>query len=629
MTNKSAWAGAGSASSPPKSVGGAKFVETVRAVVRFAGDSGDGMQTVGEQFTDSSALYGNDIRTFPDFPAEIRAPAGTLPGVSGFQIQFGSEPVLTPGDAPDALVAMNPAALKTNLSDLIPTGMLVVNEDAFSEDNLKLAGYESNPLEDENLIQSYQLIRIPMTELTKQALADSPLKPSQRVRCKNFFALGFMFWTYDRPIEHTIKWIEKKWAGKTEIIEANVKVLKAGYYFGDTCEVARNRYSVNKAIVEPGRYRKISGNEAIVLGLIAASKACGRELLFSGYPITPASSILEGIARHKNFGVKTVQAEDEIASAGIALGASFTGALGVTATSGPGICLKAEFMGLAVITELPLLVFNIQRAGPSTGLPTKTEQADLLQAMFGRNGECPLPILAPDSPADCFDIVIEATRLALKYRTPVLVLSDGSIAGGAEPWKIPDVSSLPDISVPNADPAKPYVIYRRDPVTLARELAIPGQVGLEHRIGGLEKNEAGGVSYDPENHERMVETRAAKVQGIARDIEPLAVKGPAQGKLLVLGWGSTFGAITAACESLRRDGVAVSNAHLRHLNPFPDNLGSVLAGFEKVLIPELNLGQLVFLIRARYLVDAIRFTKVQGRPFTVAEMKTRLLEVLG
>lgn len=605
-----------------------ELLDLESAVVRFAGDSGDGMQTVGEQFTDSSVYSGNDISTFPDFPAEIRAPQGTLPGVSGFQIQFGSREILTPGDTPNALVAMNPAALKVNLEDLEKGGLLVVNEDAFNESNLKKAGYESNPLEDPAIIDNYNLVKVKMNEMTNEALAESPLKPSEKVRCKNFFALGFMYWIYDRPLKYSLKWIEKKWSKKEIIVEANSAVLKAGYYFGETCEIMQSRYTVHKAPVSSGVYRKISGNEAISLGLILGGKCCDRQPIYCSYPITPASSILESMAKYKQYGVKTVQAEDEIAAMGAAIGASYAGGLGMTATSGPGVCLKGEFMGLAAITELPVIIINVQRGGPSTGLPTKTEQADLLQAMFGRNGECPLPVVASNSPADCFDTAIEAVRIAIKYCTPVLVLSDGYIANGAEPWNVPMVDSLPDLKVGFAPTDEPYVTYKRDPETLARKQAIPGQVGLEHRIGGLEKNEEGSVSYDSENHEKMCELRRDKVQRIADSLPPCEVQGKKSGKLLLLGWGGTYGAIMSATTELQSEGLDVSSLHLRHLNPLPNDLEKILKSFDRVLVPELNHGQLLMLIRSRYLVDAIGFNKMQGKPFTVKEIKAKVNELL-
>jgi 2-oxoglutarate ferredoxin oxidoreductase subunit alpha len=605
------------------------FEEIDSAVVRFAGDSGDGMQTVGERFTDSSAFAGNDIATLPDFPAEIRAPAGTLAGVSGFQLQFGNTKILTPGDEPDALVAMNPAALKSNIGDLPEGGMLVVNIDSFKSMNLKKAGYESNPLDDEEFRKKYHLIELDLTGLTKEALKESPLKPSDKVRCKNFFALGFMYYVYGRPLEPTLKFFEQKWGKRLpDLAEANSKVLKAGFNLGDTMETARNRYQVSKAPVQPGVYRKISGNEALVYGLVTASKKANRELLYSGYPITPASPVLEGLSQLKNFGVKCVQAEDEIAAMGVALGASFAGDLTVCATSGPGMCLKSEFIGLASITELPLIICNVQRGGPSTGLPTKTEQSDLLQALFSRHGDCPIPVIAAHSPSDCFDCAIEAVRIALTYMTPVILLSDLYVANGAEPWRVPNVSDIPVIENSFAKTEEEYVIYRRDPKTLARTQAIPGQVGLEHRIGGLEKGEDGGVSYDPDNHEEMSHLRAQKVAGIAKSLDPIEIQGEPEGDLLVIGWGGTYGAISSAATNLRDEGFSVSNIHLRHLNPLPDDLGDIIGRFKKVIVPELNLGQLNLLLRAKYLVDVISYGKLQGKPFKVSELHEKFLEHL-
>jgi len=603
------------------------FEEIESAVVRFAGDSGDGMQTVGERFTDSSAFAGNDIATLPDFPAEIRAPAGTLAGVSGFQLQFGSREILTPGDMPDALVAMNPAALKTNIDDLPEGGMLVVNVDSFKKMNLTKAGYESNPLEDEDFRNKYHLVELDLTNLTKEALAESPLKPSDKTRCKNFFALGFMYFVYGRPLEPTLKFFDAKWGKKLpEVAEANSLVLKAGYNLGDTLETARNRYQVSKAASRPGVYRKISGNEALVYGLVVAAKKANRELLYSGYPITPASPVLEGLSQLKKYGVKCVQAEDEIAAMGVALGASFAGDLSVCATSGPGMCLKSEFIGLASITELPLIICNVQRGGPSTGLPTKTEQSDLLQALFSRHGDCPIPVLAAHSPSDCFDCALEAARIAITHMTPVILLSDLYVANGAEPWLVPNVCDLPDIENSFADPEEEFVIYRRDPETLARTQAIPGQVGLEHRIGGLEKGEDGGVSYDPDNHEEMTRLRAEKVAAVSKSLDPLEVQGEPEGDLLVVGWGGTYGAISAAVRNLREEGFSVSCVHLRHINPLPDDLCEIMGRFKKVIVPELNLGQLSWILRAKYLVDVISYGKVQGKPFKVTELREKFLE---
>jgi len=598
------------------------FEEIESAVVRFAGDSGDGMQTIGERFTDSSAFAGNDIATLPDFPAEIRAPAGTLAGVSGYQLQFGSRSILTPGDEPDALVAMNPAALKANIDDLPEGGMLVVNVDSFKKMNLKKAGYETSPLEDEEFRKKYQLIELDLTTLTKDALVDSPLKPSDKARCKNFFALGFMCYVYGRPLEPTLTFFDQKWGKRLpEVAEANSTALRAGHNLGDTMETARNRYQLAKAVVKQGVYRKISGNEALVYGLVAGAESAKRELLYSGYPITPASPVLEGLSALKKFGVKTVQAEDEIAAMGVAIGASFAGDLSVVATSGPGMCLKSEFIGLASITELPVIICNVQRGGPSTGLPTKTEQSDLLQSLFSRHGDCPLPVIAAHSPSDCFDCAIEACRIALVYCTPVIFLSDLYVANGAEPWLVPNAAEIPSIESKFADPNEEYVSYRRNPDTLARTQAIPGQPGLEHRIGGLEKSEDGGVSYDPENHEQMTHLRAEKVERIADSLPATQLHGNGEGDLLVIGWGGTYGAITSAVQAMQAEGFSVSSLHLRHLNPLPKDLGDIISKFKKVIVPELNLGQLSLILRAKYLVDAVPLTKVQGKPFKVSELR--------
>ena len=606
------------------------FSEKKAAVVRFAGDSGDGMQVVGERFTDTSVTVPNAIATFPDYPAEIRAPVGTIAGVSAFQVHFGSQTVLTPGDEPDALVAMNPAALAVHLPDLAEGGLLIVNSSAFTEENLKMAGFTNNPLEDDSLRKKYELVSIDISGLTIESLKESPITQKEKLRTKNFFALGFSYWVYGRPLDPTIKFITDKWAKKApDVAAANIAVLKAGYFLGETTEITRNRYMIARAEVEPGTYRKISGNEAVALGLLAAAKKAGREMLFAGYPITPASSVLEALAAFKHFGVKTVQAEDEIAAIGVALGGSFAGKIGVTATSGPGMCLKSEFIGLAISTELPLVILNVQRGGPSTGLPTKTEQSDLLQALYGRHGESPLPVVAANSPSDCFRAAFEAVRIALEYSTPVILLSDGYLANGSEPWKIPDEADLPAIVKPFADPAKPYVTFARNPETLARTQAIPGQPGLEHRIGGLEKNEKGGISYDPENHSVMTGLRAAKVAAVAKSIPPMNVFGERAGKVLVLGWGGTHGAITTAVQTLQAEGFSVSSASVRYLNPLPPDLGDLIKGFDKVLIPELNLGQLSMIIRSIYLVDAISMGKVKGRPFKVSEIRERILELLN
>ncbi len=606
------------------------FEEIESAVVRFAGDSGDGMQTVGERFTDSSAFAGNDIATLPDFPAEIRAPAGTLAWVSGFQLQFGSRKILTPGDEPDALVAMNPAALKANIDDLPEGGMLVVNIDSFKKMNLAKAGYESSPLEDEEFRKKYHLVELDLTSLTKEALKDSPLKPSDKARCKNFFALGFMYYVYGRPLEPTLKFFSDKWGKKLpELSEANSTALKAGFNLGDTMETARNRYQVSKAPVQAGVYRKISGNEALVYGLVAGANQANRELLYAGYPITPASPILEGLSALKKFGVKTLQAEDEIAAMGMAIGASFAGDLSVVATSGPGMCLKSEFIGLASITELPVVIVDVQRGGPSTGLPTKTEQSDLLQSLYARHGDCPLPVLAAHSPSDCFDCAMEACRIALTYMTPVILLSDLYVANGAEPWKIPNVSELPKIETKFADPKEELIVYKRDPETLARTQAIPGQAGLEHRIGGLEKSEDGGVSYDPENHEKMTHLRADKINGIAKSYSPISIQGEKEGDLLVIGWGGTYGAISSATKVLQDEGFSISSIHLRHLNPLPNDLEKLLDSFKNVIVPEINLGQLSTILKAKYVRNILSYNRVQGKPFKVTELREEFVKHLS
>ncbi|MCZ6675573.1 MAG: 2-oxoacid:acceptor oxidoreductase subunit alpha [Verrucomicrobia bacterium] len=606
-----------------------EFIELKTVVIRFAGDSGDGMQTIGERFTDSSAAFGNDLATFPDFPAEIRAPAGTIPGVSAFQIQIGSTEVLTAGDVPDALVAMNPAALAVHLSDLEEGGMLIVNSAAFTPENLKMAEYTSNPLEDEAVTGKYELIQVDINHFTLESLADSELTKKDKLRCKNFFALGFVYWIYSRPIETTIDFIREKWSRRSPALaDANIKVLKAGYYFGETTETSRNRYMVAKADVESGLYRKISGNEALVLGLIVGSKKANRKLLYSGYPITPASSILEMLASYKRLGVKTVQAEDEIAAIGIALGASFAGNLGITGTSGPGMCLKAEFIGLATAIELPLVILNIQRGGPSTGLPTKTEQSDLLQAVYGRHSDASIPVIAANSPSDCFETAIEAIRIALTYSTPIIVLSDLYLANGAEPWKIPSIDSFDAINVPYAEEGQPYRSFNRNKDTLARTQAIPGQKGLEHRVGGLEKDEEGSVSYDPSNHEEMTKLRADKIKLIAESLPPTKILGEDSGKVLVVGWGGTYGSITASVNSLQAEGFSVSSVHLRHLNPLPKDLKEIMQQFEKILVPELNMGQLNVLLRSQLLIDTIPFNKVQGQPFKVKELTKIIHDLL-
>jgi 2-oxoglutarate ferredoxin oxidoreductase subunit alpha len=599
-----------------------------RVTIRFAGDSGDGMQLTGTQFTRTAAVFGNDISTLPDFPAEIRAPAGSLPGVSGFQISFSSTDIHTPGDEPDVLVAMNPAALKTNVGDLPAGGALIVNSDAFTQQNLTKAAYASNPLTDGSL-KHVTLFEVPISTLNARALEGLDMTSKQVDLTKNFFALGLMFWLYERSMDPTLHWIDEKFSKRQVIAEANKRALKAGYAFGETTEIFHTHYRVAPAKLGPGTYRNITGNEATALGFLAASKLAGRPLFYGSYPITPASDILHQLSGYKNFGVKTFQAEDEIAAIGAAIGASYGGALGMTASSGPGIALKSEALGLAVMVELPLVVVDVQRAGPSTGMPTKNEQADLLQVMFGRNSDSPIPIVAPATPGECFDYAIEAWRIALKYVTPVVYLSDAFLATGAEPWRVPTLADLPDIGVENYTDKATFQPYDRDPTTLARKWAVPGTPGLEHRIGGLEKADiSGNVSYDPDNHHRMQLLRAAKVAGIANDIPELEPHGPARGDLLVLGWGSTYGSIRSAVERLQADGRSVAHAHLRHLNPFPRNLGEVLESYRRVLIPEVNLGQLSMLIRARFLVDAIGYNRVRGKPFRISEIQAEALRVL-
>lgn len=603
--------------------------ELERVTIRFAGDSGDGMQLTGTQFTRTAAVFGNDISTLPDYPAEIRAPAGSLPGVSGFQISFSSTDIHTPGDEPDVLVAMNPAALKTNIGDLPAGGALIVNSDAFTAANLAKASYASNPLTDGTL-KPYVTFEIPISTLNERSLEGLEMTSKQKDLTKNFFALGLMFWLYERSMDATIAWIDAKFSARPVIAEANKRALKAGYAFGETTEIFHTHYRVRPAKLEAGTYRNITGNEATALGFLAASKLAERSLFYGSYPITPASDILHQLSGFKAFGVRTFQAEDEIAAIGAAIGASYGGALGLTASSGPGIALKSEAMGLAVMTELPLVIIDVQRAGPSTGMPTKNEQADLLQVMFGRNGDSPMPVVAPATPGDCFDMSIEAARIALKYMTPVAYLSDAFLANGSEPWRIPSVEDLPSIAVPNATDPATFRPYQRDPQTLSRPWAVPGTPGLEHRIGGLEKADVtGNVSYDPDNHHRMQQLRAAKVAGIARDIPPLEVYGPTRGDLLILGWGSTFGAIRSAVERLHADGRSVAHAHLRHLNPFPVNTSEVLRSYRRVLIPEVNLGQLLMLIRSAYLVDAIGYDRVRGKPFRIAEIITEAERLLG
>ena len=603
--------------------------ELDRVTIRFAGDSGDGMQLTGTQFTRTAAVFGNDISTLPDYPAEIRAPAGSIPGVSGFQISFSSSEIHTPGDAPDVLVAMNPAALRANVRDLAPGGAIIVNSDAFTPPNLAKAGYTTSPLADDSL-RSYTVFDIPVSTLNARALEGLDMTSRQMDLTKNFFALGIMFWLYGRTMETTQAWIEEKFGGRAIIAEANRRALNAGYAFGETTEIFHTTYRVAPAQLAPGTYRNITGNEATSLGMLTASKLADRQLVYSSYPITPASEILHHLSAWKNFGLKTFQAEDEIAAIGAALGASYGGALGLTGTSGPGMALKAEMLGLAVMVELPLVVIDVQRAGPSTGMPTKTEQSDLLQALFGRNGESPIPVVAPATPAECFDFAIEAWRIALRHMTPVVYLSDAFLATGSEPWRIPELEGLPDLRVPNRTERAGFYPYERDPETLARPWAVPGTPGLEHRIGGLEKLDVlGTISYDPDNHHQMQLLRAEKVARIARDIPPLEVFGPPEGELLILGWGSTYGAIRSAVERLQEQGRKVAHAHLRHLNPFPTNTGDVVRAYNRVLIPELNMGQLRMLIRSMFLVDAEGFNLVRGKPFQISEIQAKAEQVLG
>ena len=601
-----------------------KVEQLEQVIIRFAGDSGDGMQLTGDRFTSETATLGNDLATFPDFPAEIRAPAGSLPGVSGFQVHFADHDILTAGDRPDVLVAMNPAALKTNLGDLPKGATIIVNTDAFGDRTLKKAAYEQSPLEDGSL-EDYHVHEVALTSMTVGALKGiEGITPREAERSKNFFALGLMSWLYHRPVEGTIAFIERKFAQRPEIVEANTRAFRAGWNYGETSEDFAISYEVAPAPLAPGTYRQITGNTALSYGLIAASKLSGLPLFLGAYPITPASSILEELAGRKEFGVVTFQAEDEIAAVGAAVGASFGGALGVTASAGPGVVLKAETVGLAIALELPLVILDIQRAGPSTGMPTKPEQADLLMVLFGRNGESPVPVVAASSPSQCFEAAIEAARIALKYRTPVYLLSDAYLANGSEPWLIPDVAELPDISTGFAEPGNgPFEPFRRDPDTLARPWAIPGTPGLEHRIGGLEKADVtGAISYDPDNHDLMVRLRARKVAGIATDIPELELDDPdGDAELLVIGWGSTYGPIAAGVRRVRKRGLRVARAHLHHLNPFPSNTGEVLRSYPKVLVPEMNLGQLALLLRAEFLVDAVSYTRVRGRPLGAAELE--------
>jgi 2-oxoglutarate ferredoxin oxidoreductase subunit alpha len=605
-----------------------------RVVIRFAGDSGDGMQLTGDRFTSEAAAFGNDLSTMPNFPAEIRAPQGTIPGVSSFQVHFADYDILTPGDRPDVLVAMNPAALKANLGDVPQGGTIILNTDDFIKRNLVKVGYATDPLDDDTL-EGYQVHRVAMSTLTQGALADTGLGKKDAERCKNMFALGLLSWMYHRPTEGTEQFLREKFAKKPDIAEANILAFRAGWNYGETTESFVTTFEVAPAKLAPGTYRQITGNTALAYGIVAAGQQSGLQVLLGTYPITPASDILHELSKHKNFGIVTFQAEDEIAGIGAALGASYGGALGVTSTSGPGIALKSETIGLGVMLELPLVVIDVQRGGPSTGLPTKTEQADLLQAMFGRNSESPVPIVAPQSPADCFAAAIEATEIALKYRTPVLILSDGANANGSEPWLIPDVSTLPDLSVtfasePNApDGSGEFWPYMRDPETLAREWAVPGTPGLQHRIGGLEKADGkGNISYEPDNHDHMVRLRQAKIDGIK--VPDIEVDDPSGGKarVLALGWGSSFGPIGAACRRVRKLGMPIAQAHLRNLNPLPANLGEILRSYDKVVVPEMNLGQLSLLLRAKYLVDVHSYTKVAGLPFKAEELQNVFTDII-
>jgi 2-oxoglutarate ferredoxin oxidoreductase subunit alpha len=603
-----------------------------RVIIRFAGDSGDGMQLTGDRFTQETAAFGNDLSTLPNFPAEIRAPAGTLPGVSSFQLHFADHDIVTPGDAPNVLVAMNPAALKANVADLPRGADLIVNTDEFTKRALAKVGYAESPLDDGSL-DEYRVHSLPLTSMTVKALEDFDISKKDAERAKNMFALGLLSWLYHRPTDATVRFLEVKFAKKPEIMKANIAAFQAGWSYGETTESFSVSYEVKPATLPPGLYRNISGNVALAYGLVAASRRSGLPLFLGSYPITPASDILHELSKHKRFGVRTFQAEDEIAAVGAALGASFGGSLGVTTTSGPGISLKSETVALGVATELPLIVIDVQRAGPSTGMPTKTEQADLLQAMYGRNGEAPVPVVAPCTPSDCFAAAIEAARIAVKYRTPVIVLSDGYLANGSEPWQVPDVDSLPEITPGFAEavPDEEFLPFKRDPDTLARPWAVPGTPGLEHRIGGIEKADGtGNISYDPANHDLMTRLRQAKVDGIARDIPPLAVDDPSgAADVLVLGWGGTYGAITAAVRRIRAAGGQVAQAHLRHLNPFPANIEEVLRSYDKVVVPEINLGQLALLLRGRYLVDVIGYNRVRGLPFKAEELQDVIQDVIS
>ncbi|MGA2901696.1 MAG: 2-oxoacid:acceptor oxidoreductase subunit alpha [Candidatus Acidiferrales bacterium] len=599
------------------------------AVIRFCGDSGDGMQITGSQFTNTVALYGNDLATFPDFPAEIRAPAGTLPGVSGFQVHFSSSDVYTPGDSVDVLIAMNPAALKMNLADLKTNGILIVNLDDFQPNDLRKAQIVTNPLEDHSL-DGYRLFAVELTKMTRAALKDLGLDAKSMDRCKNFFALGMCYWLYNRSMEPTHGWLEEKFKTKQQLVQANKLAMKAGYSYCEATEAFQISYEIPPAKLTPGVYRNISGNAALALGFVAASQKAGIPLFLGSYPITPASDILHELSMYKDFGVITFQAEDEIAAITSAIGAAYAGALGITSTSGPGMALKTEALGLAVAVELPLVICDIQRGGPSTGLPTKTEQADLLQALFGRNSEAPIPVVAPSSPGDCFWIALEASRIAIKHMVPVIILSDGYLANGAEPWKVPTIDELPEIPVHFETNPEGFLPYRRDPVTLSRPWAVPGTPGLEHRIGGIEKQDVtGNIDYEPLNHEHMVRLRAAKVEAVADDIPPVVPEGDQSGDLLIIAWGSTHGPITAALNAQREKGRSIGHVHLRHLNPLPRDLGDVIKRFKKVLVPEMNMGQLLMILRAKYLVDAQGYNKIQGKPFKTSEIENKIEQMLG
>jgi 2-oxoglutarate ferredoxin oxidoreductase subunit alpha len=606
-----------------------------RVIIRFAGDSGDGMQLAGDRFTQETASFGNDLSTLPNFPAEIRAPAGTLPGVSSFQLHFADHDILTPGDAPDVLVAMNPAALMANIEDLPRGADIIANTDEFTKRNLVKVGYDANPLEDGSL-DGYQLHAIPITSVTVKALEGYDISKKDAERAKNMFSLGMLCWLYNRPADGTLRFLEAKFASKPEIMKANIAAFQAGWNYGETTEEFSVQYEIKPATLPPGQYRNITGNIALANGLVAGAQLSGLPMFLGSYPITPASDILHELSKHKRFGIRTFQAEDEISGVGAALGAAFGGALGVTTTSGPGMCLKAETVGLAVAVELPLVVCDIQRAGPSTGMPTKTEQADLLMALYGRNGESPLVVLAPATPGDCFTTALEATRIAVKYRTPVIILSDGYLANGSEPWRIPDLAELPDLrsefsfAAAGVAGGQPFQPFQRDPATLARPWAIPGTPGLEHRIGGIEKADGSGdISYDPDNHDKMVRLRQAKIDGIAADIPPLEVDDPDGAKVLVLGWGSTFGSIGAAVRRVRLAGGHVAQAHLRYISPFPANLADVLKQYDKVLLPEINTGQLALVLRGKYLCDVISYNRVRGLPFRAAELAGVIQDVIS